>query len=180
MTCNSCKAIDDILPSLGEAFKADVPPQSLMARSSVRSAALEYIRSTVGKGIYWGRRVEPSGNSAIRLRTLSSVPLYDLIGEISTIQPSIEVTVFTKGTMPIICSRIISAARVALSGYRGTVWDYNQNIAYIHGATVLREQSDPYQLPVEAGGYWAFAASYDIQVTYDRITARETCDGLHR
>ena len=81
---------------------------------------------------------------------------------------------------PWLCTKLVNECRLLLSNYRGTLWDAYQNTVYVHGITLLREQMDPAQFPVEFGEYWAFASGFDIRVTYDREVIEGECHGLHR
>ena len=157
-----------IIPAIAEALKGTYPSGSTMAGSVARKAALTEISNAVGTAIYWLRQPEPRGHSAIMLRVLSKTPEYTLASELATVQPIIQLDVFTKGQPPIVCLNLADACRRALSNYRGLLQHPDASTVYVRGATVLREPTDPAQLPTGHGAYWAFASGFDIQVTYDR------------
>lgn len=170
---------DLIVPAIGNALLGNYPPDSTMARGKQRSAAVSAVRSIVGKAVYWGRRPEPQGHSAITLRTISDTPTYELLGEVHIAQPVIEVSVFTKGGPPKTCATLVNHCRLALSNYRGWLMDSDRDLVFVHGATVINSQMDPASYPAEWGEYWAFAAGFDIQVSHDKTVVKGTCDGVY-
>lgn len=159
---------DFVIPAIGECLKGSYPADSAFASSTARVAAVTAIKYQVGDAVYWARQPEPRGHSAIVLRTLSLTPEYELTQEHETIQPIIQLDVFTKGRPPIVCATIANDCRLALSNYKGYLWGPDFTTVYVRGARILREPMDPAQLPADAGAYWTFAAGFDIEVTYDR------------
>jgi hypothetical protein len=159
---------DFVIPAIGECLKGNYPFDAAIASSSARTTAIDSIHYNVGSAVYWARQPEPRGHSAIVLRTISQTPEYELGTEHSVVQPVIELNVFTKGRPPLVCATIANNCRLALSDYRGNLWDHEQSETYIHGITIIREPMDPAQLPADAGAYWTFAAGFDMTVTYGR------------
>jgi len=159
---------DFIIPAIGECLRGSYPADSAFASSTARVNAVKEIHYNVGKAVYWARQPKPEGHSAIVLRTISLTPEYELGTEHAVLQPVIQVDVFTKGRPPIVCASLSNNCRLALSDYRGNLWEPDQTEKYIHGITIIREPMDPAQLPADAGAYWTFAAGFDIIVTYER------------
>jgi hypothetical protein len=161
-------AQDHIIPCIGECLKGSYPADSAFASSSSRTAAVDAIAYYVGSAVYWIRQPEPLGNAAIVLRTVSQVPEYELGQEHIVTQPVIQLDVFTKGHPPYVAAELSNNCRLALSNYRGWLWDADCTEKYIHGITIVREPMDPAQLPVDAGAYWSFVAGFDMTVTHER------------
>ena len=157
-----------VIPAIAECLKGSYPSDSAFIGSAGRVAAVAEVVAAVAGAVYWSRRPEPTGHSAIALRVLSQSPEYALDSEIGAVQPIIQVDVFTKGRPPIVCLNLADACRRALSGYRGTLWHPDETEVMIHSAVILREPTEPARLPTDAGVYWSFAAGFDCEVTYTR------------
>ena len=123
------------------------------------------LNNLIGNLIYLGRLPEGTGTLAMVIREVSRLPEYTMKGELELGRVIIEVMVLGRaidsGTKVL---RVAKDARVAITGYRGTMGDH-----YVHGCTLERGQMDVPKPPInETGHYWSFAKSADYLLTYEQ------------
>ena len=128
-----------------------------------RNDARRALQGRVGDRIYAGRQLQPSGQEAITIRTISGQPDVHLKGDHRT-SDIVEIQVFAKGNNANIRANVTNElVRIAISHYVGN-WGTDDPV-YVAACFVVRNTME-FNAPRDGSHYWTHRNSTDYQINY--------------